>query len=59
MVRSRGHNVKTATISSFKVIPPDRSTLLHHLLSISFFQTQIQVLKWVEWMAHDPHLPNH
>lgn len=40
-------------------IPLDILTLLHHLSSISSFQTQIQVLKLVGSMARDPHLPNH
>ena len=41
------------------VIPLDILTLLHHLLSISSFQTQIQVLKLAVLMAHDPNSPNH
>lgn len=30
----------------------------HHLLSISSFQTQTQVLRWAAWMVHAPHWPN-
>ena len=41
--------------SNCKAIPLYRLTLEHRLLSISFSQTQTQVLIWVEWMVHDPH----